>query len=393
MLANMKAPKLPCLLFFTLFCSTITRGQTRFEKGYFIDSSGKRTRCLILNADWMYSPGSFEYKLDPDGPKLSKTTAGVKEFAIDGIVKYIAANVKMDRSSDDLDDNSMSNSFDPEWREENVFLKVVTEGDATLFSYEEQDFTRYFFRTGSSPVEQLVYKKYRSPGESSFQYNRNYVNQLFAQVNCLQTPSYRMESIAYSAGALSKWFQKHNQCVDPNYKPAISAPKRKLFFPKVFAGISYTSYQSGNSAIAAESNINYGFKPGPTYGVELEFLLPFYNNKWSSFVESSILSYRSAGTNGSGTSISISYNTLNLLFGFRYYSFLNDDLKLFFELGFNKDVKQLKVAPAPGLGVAYSRLMLEYRYFYAKNILSGYFDQSVGGRFDNMFLVVKYTLF
>jgi hypothetical protein len=389
----MKKPKHLLLLLFTFLCSSIIYGQLKFGKGYFIDSSGKKTECLILNADWSYNPTFFEYKMDPDAPRLSKTIAEVKEFVIDRTAKYVSAKVKMDRSSDELDDNAISDSFDPEWKEEAIFLKVITEGDATLFSYEEQDFVRYFFKTNASPAEQLVYKRYKKPGETSFGYNRNYVNQLFAQVNCLHIPSYRMEDISYSADALGKWFQKHNQCIDPNYKPAIAAKKRKLFFPKIFAGANYVSYQSGNSVFAPESNINYGYKIGFTYGAELEFVFPFANNKWSFFAEPSVLSYRSSGINSFGAKIPIEYNTINILLGFRYYSFLNDRVKLFFDAGFNKDIKQLKLAPAPGIGVSYSRFMLEYRYFIATSVLAGNFDHSIGERFSNMFLVVKYTLF
>jgi hypothetical protein len=388
----MKKARPAILLFMAFLCCYMAEGQTKFEKGYFVDSSGKRIECLILNLDWLYNPDLFTYKMDADAPKLIKTIPEVREFGIDHAAKYVSAKVRMDRSSDDLDEDAISNTSNPEWRDEEVFLKVMTEGEATLFSYEEQGLIRYFFKTKTTPIEQLVYKKYLNPGKTTFQYNRNYLNQLFVQVNCLRTPLANMENIAYSDQALLKWFQKQNQCADPTNVPVVSTKKRKLFSPKLLAGIGFASYQSGRSLIAGEGGIDYGHAAAPTYGVELEFIFPFRNNKWSCNVEPSTIHYIGSGRNSLGNEVSVEYNSINVLLWFRYTSFLSDKVKLCFNGGVGKDIKQLKLIPALGLGFAYSRVMLEYRYFYEKNLLNGYFDEPPGGSFSNMSLVAKFTI-
>ncbi|MDP4260738.1 MAG: hypothetical protein Q8937_21100, partial [Bacteroidota bacterium] len=174
---------------------------------------------------------------------------------------------------------------------------------------------------------------------------------------------------------------------------AVATRKRKLFSPKLFAGVGFTSYRSGHSFIPGEGNIDYGQAAALTYGVELEFIFPFDNNKWSCNLEPSTILYRSSGKNSQGTDVPIEYNTVNIMLWFRYTSFLNEKVKLCFNGGAGKDVKQLKMIPALGAGLAYSRFMLEYRYFYEKGVLNGYFDQSQGASFTNMSLVAKVSLF
>jgi hypothetical protein len=389
----MQKSKYSFLLFLTFLCSGISYSQIKFEKGYFLDSAGNKTECLIRNVDWLYNPTFFEYKADSNAPKSRKEVSEVTEFGIEHVIKYISTKVKIDRSSDNLDDNEISNSFAPEWKEEQVFLKVLTEGDATLFSYEEQGFLRYFYKTDSSSIEQLIYKRYKKPGEISFEYNRNYLNQLFAHVNCMHSPANSLENISYSSKALLNWFQKHNQCANPNSKPYLITKKKKWFSPKILAGVDYLSYRSGNSVNPAESNINYNSKIGLTYGAELEFFLPFNNNKWSTFLESSTVAYSTSGLNNSGNKVTIAYYTIDLLAGVRYYAFLNDRMKIVFDAGFVKDIKQVPITPALGAGISYSKFMIEFRYLHQNNLLLGYFDQSIGERFNNMFFVLKYTLF
>jgi hypothetical protein len=389
----MQKLKYSFLLLLAFHHSDISYSQIKFEKGYFLDNAGSKTECLIRNVDWLYNPTFFEYKADSNAPKSRKEVNEVKEFGIERVMKYISAKVKIDRSSDNLVDNEISNSFDPDWKEEQIFLKVLTEGDATLLLYEEQGFTRYFYQINSSPIEQLIYKKYTKPGETSFGYNRNYLNQLFAHVNCIHSPIYSLENISYTSKALLNWFQKHNQCMDPNNKTPLITRNKKRFSLKIMAGVDYLSYQSGNSVIPAESNINYTAKIGSTFGVDVEFFFPFNNNKWSTFLESSTLAYSTSGLNSSGDKVTIAYYTIDLLAGVRYYAFLNDKIKILFDAGFVKDIKQVEITPAMGIGISYTKFMIEFRYFHQNNILLGYFDRSTGERFNNMFFALKYTLF
>ena len=132
----MKKKLYPILLICSFFVIVNTEGQIRFENGYFIDLSGNKTVCLIRNKDWMFNPYSFEYKLDDNSQKLKKGIADVKEFGIGDCIKYLSTSVQMDTSTDKLDDAAMSNTYNPEWKEMHVFLKVLVEGKASLYIYD-----------------------------------------------------------------------------------------------------------------------------------------------------------------------------------------------------------------------------------------------------------------
>ena len=118
------------LTFILLFITLHSYSQKKFEKGYFIDTSDRRTDCLIRNDDWKVNPKGFEYKLSPDGEIRIANVDSVKEFSIPISWKFISANVKMDRSS--MDESDLSKESKPAWSRENLFLKVLIEGSECL---------------------------------------------------------------------------------------------------------------------------------------------------------------------------------------------------------------------------------------------------------------------
>lgn len=388
----MRKNKYKLSLLIALLCSTICFGQYRFEKGYFIDNDGQRTECLLRNVGWPYNPSFFEYKLADNEPVSRKESKDVKEFGIPGTIRFVSARVNIDRSTDAPDDNSMSNTFEPEWKEEQLFLKVLEEGDVSLLVYEENGFTRFFYQVKSSPIQQLIHKRYRQPGETYHSYNRNYLNQLLVHVNCKKLPIERLENIGYTAFALRKWFRQHNLCIDPS-APKPKTERKKWFSPKIGAGLSFVSYKSGKSSFAPEAEIDYGQKTALTIAAELEFLLRFTNYKWSVIIESSTLSYKASGANLSGIKNTIDYNTVNVLAGIRSYYFIGDKWKALVEGGFVKDLKQDNLGVALGAGVRHGKFMAELRYFHQRNILGGYFDRTEGSKFSNMSAVAKFELF
>ncbi|RZJ48536.1 MAG: tRNA modification GTPase, partial [Flavobacterium sp.] len=144
------------LLFALLFYYTFTNAQISFEKGYFISNNGKRTECYIRNLDWKGNPKEFKYKLQLNDPEVKiENIATTEEFGIDTENKYKRFKIKIDRSDDDI--KKITTNRDPDWREETIFLKILVEGDATLYSYSENNTNRFFYSTKTIPTEQLIY--------------------------------------------------------------------------------------------------------------------------------------------------------------------------------------------------------------------------------------------
>ena len=104
--------------------------QIVFENGYFINESNQKVNCLIKNVDWRDSPTEFEYKISQNEPVQKASIQTIKEFGINGISKYIGANVNIDRSGDEL--INMNSQKNPIFQEERLFLKVLIDGKASL---------------------------------------------------------------------------------------------------------------------------------------------------------------------------------------------------------------------------------------------------------------------
>ena len=149
-------------LFYLLFVSVFTcYSQVSFEKGYLINDSNQRIECEIKNSDWQHNPNQFEYRLSKDGKTEIGSLENVKEFAIIGVHKYVREAVNIDVSQYDV--NSSQSDKNPVFKTKVLFLKVLLESKASLYSYSKPGNTpKYFYKKENAPVEQLVFKLYKS---------------------------------------------------------------------------------------------------------------------------------------------------------------------------------------------------------------------------------------
>ncbi|MGL4629962.1 MAG: hypothetical protein ACRCVT_02055 [Leadbetterella sp.] len=128
-----------CLAFYTV----CTYSQNTYKKGYVVDLNDKKIDCYIKDIDWGYNPKAITYKLALDDSILSGDFSNIKEFGYDSTLKYKVYDVQMDRSSSEID--KLSDKRNPTFVSEKLFLKVLVEGDAFLYSYEESGLIRFFF--------------------------------------------------------------------------------------------------------------------------------------------------------------------------------------------------------------------------------------------------------
>ncbi|MEX0314438.1 MAG: tRNA modification GTPase, partial [Allomuricauda sp.] len=148
-------------LFFllTLALSFNCYAQISYEKGYFIENNGKKVECFIENVDWKNNPTEFKYKLSESSESIKVGITKVKEFSVQNYSKYIRANVKIDRSSSNI--NQLSSTRNPVFKEETLFLKILVEGTSNLYYYEDGNLIRYFYsKDGHHNLEQLIFKYY-----------------------------------------------------------------------------------------------------------------------------------------------------------------------------------------------------------------------------------------
>ncbi|MCP2028935.1 hypothetical protein L1276_004114 [Flavobacterium sp. HSC-32F16] len=344
--------KLLFLLLFT-FLSFHSYSQIVFEKAYYIDNNNTKVNCLIRNQDWIKTPKEFQYKLTETDQPQTLTIQQVKEFGFENDAKYQRFSVNMDRSSENM--SAMSYVKNPEFTEETLFLKVLVEGKATLYQYDENDLKRFFFKTDEAALNQLVYKSYKI-NEFEVGHNNHYKQQLS---NALQDNAitYRdIKSLSYSKDKLAALFSKYNQSVDPKTAVEKIKQKKDLFNLNIRAGIS-NSKASVKRIDMPLYDADFDNKTQVRLGVEAEFILGFNRNKWA-FIAEPTYQYYTAETIVRKVNTSIDYKSIELPIGVRYYSFLNNDSKLFFNLQYIVEFQlssEVKYPPFGNFDVAVNR--------------------------------------
>lgn len=313
------------LLLVLLICLTMTaNSQSKYEKGYFIDSENNRTECLILNLDWRFNPtGILVKSTETDEPKQVDIFF-IKEFQVYGFEKYVRANVILDVSSSNIQ-NLSSDRF-PEWEKRKVFLKVIAEGQATLYTYQQNQLTRFFFKVGDS-IKQLIYKKYfyknpdatRNENINNVASNNDFRKQLMRYFPLALTD---YNKIDYNSKDLAEYFTNYNMqqegllksepqdtsiILKHDAQTRVQQRQSKISFG-LTTGYQYTHWsilEDYNYETAKINPSNHGVR----LGASLEISIPYHHNVWSFILEPSY------SINEGNL---IKYRTVTVPFGMRY---------------------------------------------------------------------------
>lgn len=337
-------------LIILFLCCTFVNAQISFEKGYFISNDGKKTECLIKNLDWKNNPTDFKYKFQIDGDdSKTETIANVQEFGIDNTVTFKRAKVKMDRSSDDL--GKLSETGQPVWEENNLFLRLLVQGEATLYSFREGNLIRYFYETKSTPLEQLLYLRYilTKDGKSTgdLKENNYYKQQLNNNVRSANTTDSDIENLKYKKSDLTRYFLKYNNTDNKTKNGVLSKTSEDHLLLKITPGISFIS-GSMNDGDKPLKDVNLDSKTSFKIGLEAEYLLPYNKNKWSLFLNPVYQNYQTSkqysrpgpftGSPAKTRNIDVKYTSIQVPIGLRYYFLINSNSKVFINAAYSFDV-------------------------------------------------------
>ncbi len=403
------------LLSFLLIYITSTYSQITFEKGYFISNSGQRTECFIKNLDWQDNPSEFNYKVSPESSDaLTATIADVAEFGVTNFSKYIRRKVNIESSFDDI--TRLTNKKNPVFHQETLFLEVLIEGNASLYSYTQNIQTKFFFETKDVPLEQLIrIKYYNDDDKKDYLLNNSYRQQLFTHLKNDAVSQKDFENLDYDKNALIKVFNKYN-----NQKSSLNFDDikgRNSFAVKITPEVIFSqleiadNYHSYHSTFKDEKAI---FK----FGFELEYFLPFHKNTWSLFINPAYENFNSDKTyynvkvaENFGTSIysdvrlKTQYSCIEVPIAIRHYFFLNKNSKIFVNTGISLtimskskvnyndqiqlDSKTAYYVPI-GMGYVYKRYSMEFRYNLQRDILKDFLYWS--GKYRSFGIVVGYKV-
>lgn len=357
--------------------------QIEFESGYFINNNGEQTNCLIKNIDWKNNPVEFKYKLSENSESKTATITSVKEFGVLNTSKYHRFIVNIDRSSENI--NNLSVNKNPQFNEEQLFLKVFVEGKASLYFYEDGNLIRYFYSHDNSNVEQLIFKSYKTP-ENKIGKNNRYKQQLWNNLKCEVFSMSDLENIGYNKRDLVKFFIEYNECKNSEFINFEKNQKKDLFNLTIRPGLNFSSLSIQNSA-SNSRDTDFGNKLGLRLGIEVEFIMPFNKNKWAILIEPTYQYFNSEKILSTQT-VNADYKSIELPIGIRHYFFLNDNSKIFingafvFDFSFNSKIdfengNDLDITTRKNivLGLGYNfknKYSLEMRYGLSREILSDY---------------------
>jgi hypothetical protein len=373
------------IIILTITVSAI--GQVKFEKGYFINNENQRIECLIKNYDQKNNPTGIEYKTDENAESQKLTINSVKEFGIINDSKFMRAETNIDRSSNDL--SKPSDKSNSEWSYEKVFLKVLVEGKASLFSFDDKTTSRFFYSVNDSSIKQLIFKNYLSPDDKYLLTNNGFRQQIWTEIRCEDASESSVENIQYSESALKKYFIRYNECNGSTNKEIKMKEHKNAFHLKITSGFTITS-ASFSVTDTPYKNTDFGKEIDYRIGIEGEFVLPINKNKWRIVLEPSYQHYSSESENFLGNA-AIDYQSLEFPLGIRYCVFLNEKLNLFTNvfyvfnsgINFNSVINfdyqgampifiDTKSCLAFGIGVNYKRLSSEIRINSNRNIVGRY---------------------
>ncbi|SEA21801.1 porin family protein [Bizionia paragorgiae] len=402
------------LFLLTLFVCFNCYSQVLFKPGYYVDRNNKKTTCLIKNTNWRNNPTEFEYKLsENEEPKIGKV-ALINEFGVNNTSKYVKGIVNIDRSRGTTSD--LSETKEPVFNEEELFLKVLVEGKFNLYEYVDGSIRRYFYSEDGDNIEQLIFKNYKTKDNLLAQ-NNKFRQQLWINLKC---PSFTMkdvERLDYTKNDLVRFFNKYSAC--HNTEPIKFTPKQKkdLFNLTLRPRLNNSSLSVINTSTNGKTT-NFDSKLGFGFGLEAEFILPYNNNKWAIVVESTYQNFKSEKTiennfiSGGQQITEVDYSSIEIPISLRHYFHLNNNEKIFVNASYVFDISskssiELKRADNSSyssldvnskknlaIGVGYKlddKYGIEMRYQTNREILNNY--NFWNADYKTFSIIFGYTLF
>ncbi|NBL65283.1 hypothetical protein GV828_08755 [Flavobacterium sp. NST-5] len=384
-------------LIILLLISMSVKAQKSFESGSYITNDGVNKSGLIKNVGWNATPESFIFKESESQDSKTITSEQANEFQISGF-KFKKFTFDLDESVNKL--SQISENREPNYQTKTDFLRVLLEGNISLYEYSKGNITRFFIsENNSGKLIPLVYKKYKQ--KDKVLENTEFRKQLSLLYQNQNATVPKILKVNYNREDLTDFLQQY----DPNAISLKSTDAAKLNL-KILLGGGIANAKATRLHHLNSFNIDDIF--GLKIGIELEHIFAFNRNKWSLFVAPNFQTFSSKKDIVYGNNLShkseLKNNFLQFPVGARHYFFLNDNSKIFVNAGyafnflsskFSYQNDTVKTKPnagfLAGIGFNYKKFGLEARYEPARQILETNRFYTVD--FQPYTLTASYTLF
>jgi hypothetical protein len=288
---------------------------------------------------------------------------------------------------------------------ENLFLKVLLEGQASLFGYADGNIQRYFYSLNDTVVNPLIYKEVHTGSE--IVKNTDFRQQLWEK---LKTPNYSLDQIKrinYTLPELYAYFKSYDENLGDVITKQVVAKKKSYLNLKITPGLSSSSSSLDVIERTQRPHLDFGSMQNFRIGLDAELNLPSSNYSWGVVFEPAFVSYKADATADNATA-SLSYSAVEFPVGLRYHMYMNENSRLFFNgfyvpgFGVKMDSKidysgpetnrSLKIETAGSLalggGFEFKSFSMEARYYTSQNILKGH--ESESSDFNRFSIILGY---
>ncbi len=228
------------LILYITFFSSLLMAQSGIAIPGWILKNGEEIKGNIYVENWYKNP-EYIYFSSNDGKKLSYTASTIEKFGTDdGEHLYISYEINID-----ITHKSNLSLEEREKLEDVVFLKVLQEGEADLYFFNDKNANSHFFTTKSDQaLELLIYaSKPTQVGEKKImQTDEAYKVQLDIKFRDCESIKEQIAQTSYNAKSLNKLFKAYLDCknVEPNY--SINYSKNHIYHgPQLGLAMTQTS--------------------------------------------------------------------------------------------------------------------------------------------------------
>ncbi|MGB7785282.1 MAG: outer membrane beta-barrel protein [Salinimicrobium sp.] len=330
--------KLSFLLLF-IFSSVAAMAQIRYEKGYVVRENETTNDLLIKNEGWKNNPSEISAKTSEEAEPFVLKIDEIREFGINGETKYVKATVSVGSIGKKIEDLDKTGEFKAE--DETVLLKVLAQGDASLYQLQKDGEKLYFISTTGSEIEPLIYKKYVPLRSIKIHENNHFRQQLYNRLQCESIDADEVQSLRYTESDLLNIFEKYNRCKNEDYTSLSTKNGESNFHLSLRPGVRFDQLKM--ETFTTNREMEFDQKTSLVIGLQGEFVLPFQKNKWSILAETYYHSYSGEAMFPSGNAnlpdgaIEVDYKAVALGLGVRHSFFLSSDSKLFLNASVSAD--------------------------------------------------------
>ena len=363
--------------------SVVSQSQSRFSPGYYIDQNNIKHEGFIEDSNPYNNPEKIFFKSSLDENESEILIDYIKEFKIDADYRYVKFNVDYDTEQVVNKSETYIYGKEPKLQKKSVLLKVLVEGEFTLYKAIIDDFIFFFIKNVSEETPKLlIHRKYNL--DNSIKENNDFRKQLYDDMKSETLEIGDFLKLVYEERELTTVFIKVNSKNNSLVEQSLNLEKYKnKFYYKIFAGAtaSFGSYALFNIRL---KNDNVSFA-NPILGLEFSNVLSvnaerseifgriFYQkiNSESSFLDNSFTGYATE------YNLNIDLNTISISVGYRHNLSKNLKSKLFFDGSFGV----LKVLSSSDLTFSQARTYVQ------PNQNSDYTELSIFKEFSYKFFI------